>query len=410
MRRVSRTCRSPRPARRSGAARATARRAGGSPFAGDIGNALWTLVDLRRWSSSSSASSPGARSSRASRSARSSSASRSRGQARPRGGRGAAQGVHREAAAGARRGHRDRRRGRAATPRRSSAGSRRTRRARPSRSLERARREIEIATETAIKELYTRRRAARHRDRRPRSCSARSPPQDHERLIAESIAELRRARRQRRGRRRTSSAMATIAGDSARRAGSTPSRSSTSPRSAGRPTSCSTSSTALVAASSTPTRGSPSFFASPLVDAEARRAALERRFRGQASDLLVDALQVHRPQGPARPAARRSPRAYRQRAGLRAQGPRRGARRHRRAARRRAARRAARAPSPAHRPRAVLVERVDPALLGGLVVAIGDQQDRRQRRRAAARGLERRLAARPRDELVPASPYVTTSA
>lgn len=34
------------------------------------------------------------------------------------------------------------------------------------------------------------------------------------------------------------------------------------------------------------------FFTSPLVDAEARQAALEKSFRGRASDLLVDGLQV----------------------------------------------------------------------------------------------------------------------
>ena len=34
------------------------------------------------------------------------------------------------------------------------------------------------------------------------------------------------------------------------------------------------------------------FFTSPLVDAEARRAVLEKSFRGRASDVLVDGLQV----------------------------------------------------------------------------------------------------------------------
>jgi F-type H+-transporting ATPase subunit delta len=39
------------------------------------------------------------------------------------------------------------------------------------------------------------------------------------------------------------------------------------------------------------------FFASPLVDARARAAALERAFRGKASDLLSDSLQVIQSKG-----------------------------------------------------------------------------------------------------------------
>jgi F-type H+-transporting ATPase subunit delta len=114
------------------------------------------------------------------------------------------------------------------------------------------------------------------------------------------------------------------------------------------------------------------FLASPLVGTETRRQAIERFFRGRASDLLVDALQVIAGKGrlgflPAIAVSYR--REHRERRGIAD------------------AQVTSAAPlSPALRERLTraiaartgrttqLVERVDPDLLGGLVVRIGDQK------------------------------------
>ena len=62
-------------------------------------------------------------------------------------------------------------------------------RAEADRILERARREIEIAKQTAIKELYT---TSAHlaTDMAARVVKKEIGPQDHERLIAEALEEL----------------------------------------------------------------------------------------------------------------------------------------------------------------------------------------------------------------------------
>jgi F-type H+-transporting ATPase subunit delta len=112
--------------------------------------------------------------------------------------------------------------------------------------------------------------------------------------------------------------------------------------------------------------------ASPAIDAEAKRALLEKALRGRASDLLVDALQVMRRKG----------RLVLLRAVAQTYRSEWLARRHkvevrvtsavplseglREALRLAAAERTNRQP--------ILVERVDPELLGGLVVAIGDEK------------------------------------
>ena len=112
--------------------------------------------------------------------------------------------------------------------------------------------------------------------------------------------------------------------------------------------------------------------ASPATDAEAKRVLLEKALRGRASDLLVDALQVMRRKGRL-VLIRAVAQAYRA-AWLE--------RRHkvevrvssavplseplREALRLAAAERTNRQP--------ILVERVDPELLGGLVISIGDEK------------------------------------
>ena len=112
--------------------------------------------------------------------------------------------------------------------------------------------------------------------------------------------------------------------------------------------------------------------ASPAIDTEAKRALIEKALRGRASDLLVDALQVLRRKGRLS-LARAVAQSYRA-AWLE--------RRHkvevrvasavplseglREALRLAAAERTNRQP--------ILVERVDPELLGGLIVAIGDEK------------------------------------
>ena len=111
---------------------------------------------------------------------------------------------------------------------------------------------------------------------------------------------------------------------------------------------------------------------SPAIDTEAKRALLEKALRGRSSDLLVDALQVMRRKG----------RLVLLRAVAQTYRAEWLARRHkvevrvtsavalsealREALRLAAAERTNRQP--------ILVERVDPELLGGLVVAIGDEK------------------------------------
>ena len=148
------------------------------------------------------------------------------------------------------------------------------------------------------------------------------------------------------------------------------------------------------------------FLASPLVDLDARRAALERALRGRASDLLVDALQVMRRKGRlglVRAVASAYRRIWMDRKNriearvasavplgeeLRAELV------------RAVARRTGREP--------VLVERVDPTLLGGLVVSIGDDKIDSTVASSLAR-LGARLMARASDELVSDKSYVTNS-
>lgn len=112
--------------------------------------------------------------------------------------------------------------------------------------------------------------------------------------------------------------------------------------------------------------------ASPAIDTEAKRVLLESALRGRASDLLVDALQVMRRKG----------RLILLRAVAQSYRSEWLERRHkvevrvtsavalseplREALRLAAAERTNRQP--------ILVERVDPELLGGLVVAIGDEK------------------------------------
>lgn len=118
--------------------------------------------------------------------------------------------------------------------------------------------------------------------------------------------------------------------------------------------------------------GLEALLASPIVDDAAKRDLLERAFRGRASDLFVDLLQVLRQKGRL-DLLRALAAAYRGE----------WLRRRNRVEVRvvsavplgdaaREALRAATARKTGHEP--VLVERVDPALLGGLVVRIGDDK------------------------------------
>lgn len=146
------------------------------------------------------------------------------------------------------------------------------------------------------------------------------------------------------------------------------------------------------------------FLASPLVDGKARRAALEKAFRGRASDLLVDGLQVlNRKERlgllPAVAQAYRS--QHRELKGIvdvhvRTAVPLSPALRQQLEE---AARRfTGRAP--------FLIEQVDPALLGGLVVQVGD---RRVDTSIASRlhEIARRLDDRGSQEIQRGSAYVS---
>ena len=152
------------------------------------------------------------------------------------------------------------------------------------------------------------------------------------------------------------------------------------------------------------------FFGSPLVDDETKHDVVERVLRNKASDLLVDTLQVMRRKGRLG-LTRAVIRAYRelwmkrrnqvearvasavpltdaQRAALRAELG------------RVLAYRSGREP--------VLVERVDPALLGGLVISVGDIKLDSTVANDLAR-LGAGLMARAADELLSDKTYVTNS-
>jgi F-type H+-transporting ATPase subunit delta len=148
------------------------------------------------------------------------------------------------------------------------------------------------------------------------------------------------------------------------------------------------------------------FLASPLVDLGAKRAALERALRGRASDLLVDALQVMRRKGRLG-LVRAVALAYRRvwmdrknRIEARVVSAVPLADEQRAELVRAVAGRTGREP--------VLVERVDPTLLGGLVVSIGDDRIDSTVASSLSR-LGARLMARAADELVSDKSYVTTS-
>lgn len=112
--------------------------------------------------------------------------------------------------------------------------------------------------------------------------------------------------------------------------------------------------------------------ASPIVDDEAKRQLLERALRGRASDLLVDALQVMRRKGrldllrAVASAYRTEWLRRRNRVEVQVTSAVPLDETLREEVRRAAARRSGREP--------VLVEKVDPHLLGGLVVRIGDDK------------------------------------
>lgn len=146
---------------------------------------------------------------------------------------------------------------------------------------------------------------------------------------------------------------------------------------------------------------------SPIVDDEAKRKLLERALRGRASELLVDALQVMRRKGRL-DLLRAVALAYR------AEWLRRRRRVEvevtsavplsdelREALRRAAARRAGREP--------LLVERVDPGLLGGLVVRIDDEKFDGSVARELAR-LEETLLERASHELHAGKSYFEETA
>jgi len=150
-----------------------------------------------------------------------------------------------------------------------------------------------------------------------------------------------------------------------------------------------------------------SLLASPIVDREAKRRLLESLLRGKASDLLVDALQVMRRKGRLE-LLRALAAAYREE-WLR--------RRHRVEVRivsavpldetlradlkRAAAQRTGREP--------ILVEHVDPTILGGLVVTIGDDKFDGSVARELTR-LEENLLVRASSELLAGKSYFEETA
>jgi F-type H+-transporting ATPase subunit delta len=146
--------------------------------------------------------------------------------------------------------------------------------------------------------------------------------------------------------------------------------------------------------------------ASPLVAAEAKRALIERALRGGASDLLVDALQVMRGKGrlglvravAAEVHALRLAREGRVEVRVVSAVP--------LTAPLRAALEGAAAKRTGRTP--ILVERVVPDLLGGLVIAIGDEKIDSSIAAELGR-MERELLARAARELHSGKSYVTSS-
>jgi F-type H+-transporting ATPase subunit delta len=144
--------------------------------------------------------------------------------------------------------------------------------------------------------------------------------------------------------------------------------------------------------------------ASPAVADAAKRELIERTFRGRASDLLVDALQVLREKrrlGLVH-AVRRAYRAawlvLKRRVEVRVTSAVPLGGDARRQLERAAALRSGREP--------ILIERVDPALIGGLVVAIGDDKFDASVASDLAR-LQRDLLARGSVELIAGKSYFT---
>lgn len=143
---------------------------------------------------------------------------------------------------------------------------------------------------------------------------------------------------------------------------------------------------------------------SPLVDDEAKRALLEKALRGRASDLLVDALQVLRRKGRlglVRAVARSFREEWmrrRNRVEVRVTSAIALTDELRQEVRLAAAERTNQHP--------VLVERVDPRLLGGLVVEIGDDKFDASVARSLSR-LEEQLLARASRELLSGKSYYT---
>jgi F-type H+-transporting ATPase subunit delta len=147
--------------------------------------------------------------------------------------------------------------------------------------------------------------------------------------------------------------------------------------------------------------------ASPIVDDEAKRGLVERALRGRASDLLVDALQVMRRKGRLE-LVRALARAYRvewlrrrDRVEVEVASAVPLSDELREEVRRAAARRAGREP--------LLVEIVDPELLGGLVVRIGDDKFDGSVARELAR-LEETLLERASRELHAGKSYFEETA
>ena len=140
-----------------------------------------------------------------------------------------------------------------------------------------------------------------------------------------------------------------------------------------------------------------SFLKSPLADPEDQRSLLEKVLRGQGSDVLVDALQIMRRKGrlglvravAATYRAKWLRRKNRVEVGVTTAVPLSAALRESLVA----------AANQATGKSAQLVERVDPALLGGMVVRIGDQKLDRSVATDVAR-LGEALLARASRELV----------
>jgi F-type H+-transporting ATPase subunit delta len=144
-------------------------------------------------------------------------------------------------------------------------------------------------------------------------------------------------------------------------------------------------------------------FASPLVDSDEKRALLEKAFRGKASDLLVDALQVMRSKGRlalvrgVAKAFRGNWLEKRQQAEVTVTSAVALSPEQRQEVAAAASKFAGR--------QAILVERVDPALLGGFVLRAGDRKFDGSALREIQR-VEERLLARASRELLSGKDYI----